>query len=460
MSAIRKRLKFFDRIIEGYNNHHQACKWGARPLKRFRLLPRARQFNPSFLSTYRRFGGAIAFAVVATHCPASAQPAEHAGQQASQAIPVAAKASVPLSECPSIRSAPIAAAWCSLTQASPVLQSVQIIVLSLLGLAALRQTVFVRKRRRDKLVSRGLTKHTLNIETARLTSLTENFGTGWFVAGFSGRLWKVCNALTADLVCPESVGLVRSLVQFRGRDAVLIGGDDGVLHAVDAKTGGVKRLATLGSPIYRLTAVSDFLFVAGLGSGEVAVLEIQHSPGQSDFSFRELWRTKVHAGSTFDVQPTRAGFVSVGADGRFVEIDEFGVMTASTKTTDSTIWSVAEIAPNAFILGCNDGNLIRIETGKIVASAKIHQSAARLVLRSPKGLWCISLGKDRSVFATLADLSSSVLLHRSNDYLYDGSISEDGQIVLVCDGAGDVIKIDFGRPLDSYDYATLAARVI
>lgn len=118
------------------------------------------------------------------------------------------------------------------------------------------------------------------------------------------------------------------------------------------------------------------------------------------------------------------------------------------------------MANNGLILGCNDGTLVRIESGTIVATSKSHQSAVRLVLPSPKGAWCVSLGKDRSVFATLADLSATVLLHRSRDYLYDGCMSDDGQNILVCDGAGDVTKIHLDRALDNYDHPTLAARVI
>jgi len=378
----------------------------------------------------------------------------------SQASAATSQASAPLSECPSISTSPVASAWCSLTQASPVLQSVQILLLGLVGTVAIGRTVLVRRRRRAKLHGGSITKDCISIETSRLTSITDDFGTGWFVAGFSGKLWKIDSAFKTPVVCTDSVGLVRCLLRLRGRDSVLLGGDDGVLHVFDVRTSTLKRLATLGSPIYRLASASDRLVLCGLGSGEVALLEIQHSPGQSDFSFRELWKTKAHSGSAFDVLASNGVFVSVGADGRLVEIDATGSITSSIQAADCTIWSIAPLGANVLVLGCNDGTLIRAESGVTVAKSKSHQSAVRLVIPSPKGEWCISLGKDRSVFVTKTDLSGSVLLHRSMDYLYDGCISDDGQDILVCDGAGDVTKIHLDRGLDSYDHPTLAARVI
>jgi WD40 repeat protein len=415
----------------------------------------------------RQLVGSLCVVCTAMCNPSTAQSAASSGSQpppaaqvAPQASTPAAQASAPLSECPSLSASPLTSAWCSLTQASPVLQSVQILLLGLLGIAAIGRTVLVHRRRRAKLHGGSITKVCISIETSRLTSITDDFGTGWFVAGFSGNLWKIDSAFKGYSSCTDAVGLIRCLLRVRGRDSVLLGGDDGVLHVFDVRTSSIKRLATLGSPIYRLATASDRSVVAALGSGEVALLEIQHSPGQGDFSFRELWRTKAHEGSAFDVLAHSGSFVSVGADGHLVEIDTTGKLTSSTKVTDCTIWSIAPLNSNALVLGCNDGTLIRIDSGVTVAKSKSHQSAVRQVLRSPKGEWCISLGKDRSVFATRADLSASVLLHRSRDYLYDGCISDDGQYVVVCDGAGDVTRIHLDRGIDNYDHPTLAARTV
>ena len=147
----------------------------------------------------------------------------------------------------------------------------------------------------------SVTKKLVNVENSRLTSITDDLGNGWFVAGFSGRLWKIDRAFKATAASTESVGLVRCLVQVTSRDSVLIGADDGVIHVFNVRTSTLKRLATLGGPIYRLASASDRLFVAALGTGDVALVEIQHSPGQDDYSFRELWRTRAHSGSAFDV---------------------------------------------------------------------------------------------------------------------------------------------------------------
>lgn len=398
---------------------------------------------------------AVAFASAAL--AQSVTPLERVESQV--ATVVASQATVPLSECPSLWREPIASAWCSLTQASPVLQSIQILLLGTIGFVAVVNAVRVRKRRKEKLVTVGITKHSINVEPARLTSITNNSGTGWFVAGFSGNLWKIDKALKVTAPSSESVGLVRSLALVWGRNSVVIGGDDGIINVFDTKTSALSRLATFGSPIYRLACVSDRLFVAALGSGDVVALEIQQSPGQSDFSFREHWRVKAHNGAAFDIVATGTAFVSVGADGRLVEIDYSGSITSECKVSDATIWSITQIDAAAYVVGCNDGALARIESGKVVTKRKIHQSAARQVLTSPKSKWCVSLGKDRSVFATLADLSASVLLHRTKDYLYDGSVSDDGMSIVVCDGAGDVTLLQLDLPLDSYDHSTLAARV-
>ena len=227
--------------------------------------------------------------------------------------------------------------WCSLTQASPVLQSIQILLLGVVDTAAIGRTLFVRRRRKAKLVGGSITKDCISVENSRLTSITDDFGTGWFVAGFSGNLWKVNGAFKATAVSTESVGLVRCLLRVRGRDSVLLGGDDGVLHVFDVRTSTLKRLASLGGPIYRLASTSDRLFVAALGTGEVALLEIQNSPGQNDFSFRELWRTKAHSGSVFDVLASKGGFQSVGADGRLVEVSALGAIKSSIQAANCTI---------------------------------------------------------------------------------------------------------------------------
>lgn len=405
------------------------------------------------------FIGLLLLVSMTLHHDAVAQTAIREQQQATQPIDAALQASAPLSECPPLRKNPVAATWCSLTQASPVLQSVQIIILGALGVTAIGRTLYVRRKRRATLLGGSVTKAVVNVENSRLTSITDDLGNGWLVAGFSGRLWSIDYASKVKMVSTESVGLVRCLVEFTSRDSVLIGADDGAIHVFNVRTSSFKRLAALGSPIYRLARASDRLFVAALGSGDVALVEIQHSPGQNDYSFRELWRTRAHAGSAFDILSVNNSFVSVGADGRFVEISTLGKIISTTQVTDCTIWSVTEMTKDTFILGCNDGNLVRIESGAITNKVKSHQAAVRLVLPSPRGQWCISLGKDRSVFATLANLSANVLLHRSRDYLYDGSISEDGQAILVCDGAGDVTKINFDRAIDNYDHATLAARI-
>lgn len=403
--------------------------------------------------------GLLVLAFVSTIRIADAQTVSGEDLKSSHAITLVPELPTPLSECPLFRSEPIAAAWCSLTQASPVLQSVQIIVVGIVAIVAIGRPLYARRKRRTTMMGGSVTKKIVNIEKSRLTSITDDLGNGWFVAGFSGKLWKIDRAFRATEVFSESVGLVRCLVQGTARDSVLIGGDDGALHVFNIRTSTLKRLATLGGPIYRLANTSDRHFIAAIGTGDVALVEIQHSPGQDDYSFRELWRIKAHTGSAFDALSVKGGFVSVGADGRLVEISTAGKITSSFQVADCTVWSVAKLGNDALILGCNDGTLVKFESGAIASKVKNHQAGVRLVLASPKGQWCISLGKDRSVFATLADLSATVLLHRSKDYLYDGCVSDDGHNVLVCDGAGDLTKISFDRSIDNYDQASLAARI-
>lgn len=284
------------------------------------------------------------FTHIAISTNAFAQIEPRTEQYLSHTSPTTSQASAPFSECPSFLADPVANAWCFLTQASPVLQSVQIVILGLLGAAAIWRTLYVRRKRRAKLTSGNVTKEFVNVENSRLTSITDDLSNKYFVAGFSGILWKIDDSFKATVASLESVGLIRSLVHIEEHGSVLIGGDDGVLHVFDIGTSTIKRLATLGSPIYRLARASDRLFVVALGTGDVILLDVQRSPGQNDYSFQECWRIRAHSGSAFDVIPFRGGFVSVGADGQVAQISASGKITLPIKVTDCTIWSVTRVS--------------------------------------------------------------------------------------------------------------------
>lgn len=387
----------------------------------------------------------------------SAVQSAAAQQKAAPAAP--STSSSPLSQCPDFIAAPLEAVWCSLTQASPVLQSAQILLLGLLAVAGIARAVYVRKRRRERLIGGAIKKTISHVDKNRLTSLAACTPAGYFVGGFSGDVVQLSSSANVIKAHKGHFGLIRSLCSIPDSDAVLVAGDDGVLHALSPSSSTLKRLCTLGGPIYRIRFAWRNTYLASLGNGEVVFAEIQSSPGQADYSYREIARSKCHNGSAFDVLPTKDGAISVGADGRLITLDRQGQIISSTQIVDHTIWSVVSPSPDQIILACNDGSLRLLRSGTVAKTITIHQGAIRHLAITPKAQWCLSVGKDRSVFAVLADLSDSILLHRTTDYIYQGVFDSVGQLLTICDGAGDVTQIDFGRPLDDLDLVALRARV-
>ncbi len=365
--------------------------------------------------------------------------------------------SPPLADCPRLVDHPVEAGWCFLNQLSPVLQSFQILILGAVGLFGLGVPIWRKKRKSQAFSGKRLRKFVTKVDEKRLTALCVNSG-NFYSAGFSGSVHKIDLRGKVVRSYDTGLGIIRSLCPMHASESILIGGDEGVLHVLFPNTGDLKRLHGLSSPVYRLVHAGESRYLAALGNGEVVLIDVQVSPAQKHCSFRELQRSRTRNGSVFDViqLDTREDVVSVGMEGAVVWTNFRIDAVVKVPISSHTLWAIVESKNKQFVVASNDGSLCVLGADKqLIRSRLIHQGAARNLALSPQRNWCISLGKDRSAFAVSPDLSNATLVHRANDYMYEGAFDSSGQILGICDGSGEITIVDFGATIDSLEYADL-----
>lgn len=360
--------------------------------------------------------------------------------------------------CPTFVAHPFGAAWCNLSGASSGLQSLQIIVVTVLALAGLYRLFRGRMTRRGPLFRRAKWA-VVSIDTGRLTTLSLSSAGAVFTGGFSGVIHELLGGRVRR-TSRHGYGLIRSTHLLQEGTHLLVGGDDGVLHGLNLQSWKPERLATFGSPIYRITQAGNEEVALALGSGEIAVCSLRKAPGELTLNVKERHRRQRHRGSAFDLMVFDGILTSVGAGGALVtESVATARKMSEVQVGSDALWSVVGAEKGSWLAGCNDGALISISDGQVAARLAVHVGGVRQLALSPRGRWCVTVGKDRCVFAVSTDLKSSVLVHRAKDYVYDVQLSPGGDVIVVCDGAGDVTRLELGRPLDDLDASTLRQRL-
>lgn len=362
------------------------------------------------------------------------------------------------SSCGSAYETPLPWAWCQLSALSSGLQSVQIIIIGALAIGALvKTTIFVRTKSR-KLSAGCIEKKIISVENSRLTATALGKDGECFTAGFSGVVFLMTNKYRVKRLNQANMGLVRSLLYFNNHDVVLAGTEDGTLYAFPNGASAPIKVAAFGSSIFSMSAVDMSDFYIGLGSGDVAHCTLSRSPAQDEVVIRELRRIKCHSGKAFDVivsDDNHALTVGEGGELLCIEKTRNDSISFRIKASSETIWSVAEKEKGVYILGLNDGSLELVSENGSIRRASIHTSSVRHIFLSPRKRWCFSVGKDRCLYAVLPDLSDSVLLHRTRDYIYHGEIDSSGRRLIMCDGSGDVTILKFNKPIDDLDISHL-----
>lgn len=354
---------------------------------------------------------------------------------------------------------PLSSTWCHLSQASGGLQSLQILILAIVaGVAIVRGASRWRAPAMPLLRSK-ITKLTVVADTGRLTTISRDLADGYFVGGFSGVVHHITKA-TVSRSSKADFGLIRSSLLLRDYQVLLVGGDDGILHALDLRTWRADRVGSFGAAIYALCLVAGSKLAVGLGSGDLVVCDVQKSPGQDVTVVRELNRSHRHSGSIFEVVSARAALLSVGADGVLVGANtKNNRKSFEIRLSGETLWSVAELDSDRYVVACNDGNVIAATRDHELGRRRVHTASIRYLVASPRGRWCITVGKDRAIYAVASDLSAAILLHRARDYIYRAVFSQSGQVIALCDGAGELTAIDLGVAIDDLSVAELEAKL-
>jgi len=351
--------------------------------------------------------------------------------------------------------------WCELGSASAGLQSVQIIGLFLIGLFGIWWRYWrPRARNKRELATRGLNKKVIRVCDSRLTAICTNGLGTYFTGGFSGIVYE----LTAKRVARKSdasFGLIRSLILLPSIRAVLVGSDDGSLSALDLDTFAATRLLHVDSAIFAIARMDSDQISLGLANGEVRIVEVQRSPAQAGFSTRALATLKTHDGGVFGLSANRTEIVACGAEGKVVWIARNSVSVSATVTIGKeTLWCIAPGASAQLFVAANSGDVYLLKAKKVSQTRRVHKASIRNLSMSPKGNWCFSMGKDRAVFASTPALGESLLLHQTDDYIYDSAFSDAGNELSICDGAGVVTIFGWNQPIDNLSFAELRAACI
>lgn len=363
--------------------------------------------------------------------------------------------------CEPFSHSPLGSTWCNLKDWSAGLQSIQIVLWALipiLGLAVNYIRIRVQRARHLKAFLGKI--RVIAVESGRLTAVAIVSGNKFVVGGFSGKIYLLSSrrVLRKSSV---SAGLIRSLHVMRNREHVLIGSDEGLLFILSLESWKLSQIGAFGSPIYAISESKNQNFILGLGNGIIVRVEIQKSPGQEAFVLKEISRSHDHQSSVFGVLSSEKALVSVGADGRLL-IRQGKQQKLSEPVLDinsQALWSAAAIADDRFVVACNDGNLLLTNKSAAIKKLKLHKASIRYIECSPQKKWCVTVGKDRCVYATTTDLSFSALLHTTKDYGYSARFSASGDCVVICDGAGEVTIIEFGKPIDDITSNELMASV-
>lgn len=352
-------------------------------------------------------------------------------------------------------------AWCDLGNASAGLQSLQIIGLFLIGLFGIWWRYWrPRARRKRELATRGLTKKVIRVCDGRLTAICTNGVGTYFTGGFSGVVYEL-NSKRVSRKSDASFGLIRSLTLLPSIHAVLVGSDDGSLSALDLDTFVATRLLHVDSAIFAIARTDSDQVALGLAKGEVRIVEIQRSPAQAGFSTRVLGGLKTHDGSVFGLSANRTEVVACGAEGKVVWVARRNITAASSITIGKeTLWSIVPGASGQLFIAANSGDIHLLKAKSLFRTRRVHKAPIRSLSMSPKGNWCLSMGKDRAVFASTSALGQSLLLHQTEDYIYDSAFSGAGNELSICDGTGAVTLLSWKQPIDNFSFAELHAACV
>lgn len=351
--------------------------------------------------------------------------------------------------------------WCELGSASAGLQSVQIIGIFLIGLFGIWWRYWrPRAQKKRQLATRGLVKKVIRVCDGRLTALCTNGIGTYFTGGFSGVVYEL-NSKRVSRKSTAAFGLIRSLTILPSIRAILVGSDDGTLAALDLDTFVPANLLHMGAAIFAIERLGGDQVAFGLASGEIRIVEIQRSPGQTGFSTRALGSVKTHEGAVFGLSSTKTEIAACGGDGKVVWVARSNLAISSSVTVGKeTLWSIVSTAPTQHFVATNSGDIALLKSRKLSLTKRVHKSSIRNLALSPKGNWCFSMGKDRAVFATTPALDESLLLHQTDDYVYDSAFSDGGNELGICDGAGAVTVFGWTQSIDNLSVVELRAALV
>lgn len=287
-------------------------------------------------------------------------------------------------------------------------------------------------------------------------------GTAIYASGFDGLL----HTLSADAGGPAlriSASPIRAIRTDVDTGFLLAGDDAGRVTAIELKTGEVSLAAQCATPVYSI-APSDRARTMVLAdrSGSVEEWAIAIDERDSNPKVGSSHRLRVlytHAGAAFSVRYHAAGrlYVSVGADGSVCSIRLDGGQIQKRKVAGFALFGLAISSPDGLAaVGDQSGRIHLCEQERVLAG---HDDMVRTLEFSPKGTWLFSGSKDRTVRMWHCSSGQAWILSQVADYIYEVTLSPNGRILAVVDGAGVLSCINFPRAVDELTQAELSALV-